>query len=164
MSMPKDECYVTKMLCIQKTVHISLCPCGSCGPLGHVFLSTFALWDSMLLQDEVWHLLSSVVLRHGNIPIRFEVWFSLRGKSGAGNATQALKAGNSSQVNWSAGIKIKNRPGLMGFRGVNLGIMMSGQALWWKRKFNCQRESARIMRQCGDGRSQVCVYPALPRL
>jgi len=29
----------------------------------------------------------------------------------------------------------------MGFRGVNLGIMMSGQALWWKRKFNCQRES-----------------------
>ncbi len=44
-------------------------------------------------------------------------------------------------MNRFAGIKIKNCPGLMGFRGVNLGIMMSGQALWWERKFNCQRES-----------------------
>lgn len=44
-------------------------------------------------------------------------------------------------MNRFAGIKIKTRPGLMGFRGVNLGIMMSGQALWWERKLNCQRES-----------------------
>lgn len=47
------------------------------------------------------------------------------------------------KVNRFAGIKIKNRPGLMRFRGVNLGIMMSGQALWWERKLNCQRESGR---------------------
>lgn len=58
-----------------------------------------------------------------------------------GNTTQLLKAGNSSQVNCFAGIKIKNHPGLMGFRGVNLGITMSGQALWWERKLNCRRES-----------------------
>lgn len=42
-------------------------------------------------------------------------------------------------MNRFAGINIKNRSGLMGFRGVNLGIMMSGQALWWK--LNCLRES-----------------------
>lgn len=68
-------------------------------------------------------------------------------------------------MNRFAGIKIKNHPGLMGFRGVNLGIMMSGQTLWWERKLNYQRESGSqnyATVSLAMATSQNCVYPMVP--
>lgn len=104
-----------------------------------------------------------VILWHTKVLMRFEVWFSLCRKSNSSEKGTHWKQKISNKVNRFAGININNRSGLMGFRGVNLGIMMSGQALWWERKLNCRRESG-SQDYATVSVAMARVYPVVPRV